>query len=499
MASQNESLDLVREKQKLDIFLSSIAAVRIPHKVLEKKTIIAVETEGTLPVSNHNESFDLIREKREMDNFLSHIMASLLPNGPIEEKPAVSVGMEEQLRVSDGVPVCAESETPDLSDSESVPDQLGEKEIVSDSKTHEEGKISVDHVKDIKLAKEEAKAKAEAEARVRAELEARPAEVAIAPEEAEKRAEEEARSKAEKSTQLLEELRAKQEEGARVREEAERRFREETKGQFQTLVPKKTPDSVDVQLKATRKSDSPNVLRSDTMLKTDKATALKMDNQSKTAPASLGGSMDAKRKTQADRPFKKEGKQSSRGKRIRLITFITVFVVFIVMIQGYLWIYPNAGHETVQWMCSEFPIIGQLLGVEKGSVNNATNQVEFIDVKQRFVSNESLGSMRVIEGVVANHTEVSLSKIRVTGELLGSRGELLAARVAYCGNIISDEILERLKTDEISYISSVLQSENISNKRIIPKSQIPFMIVFTHEPAGVVKATVTAVGEKVSP
>jgi hypothetical protein len=435
MTNQNESLNLIREKQELDIFLSNIAEVQLPHKDMGKKTITAMEIEEILPVSDQNKSFNLVREKQELDIFFTRITASRLPDEIIQEKPAVTVGMGEQLPLPNRVPAYTESERLDKSEKESVSIKVEEERIVSVAIADEEGKISIDPIKDIKPAKDSLAVKG--------------------------------------ST---------------------------TEEQFQTLAVKKTLDLSAVQQEPIQKSDSSDVLLSDKNSKTDQTAALKIAEQSEDAPAPLGDSMDEIQKMQADEPLKDEGKQISKGKRLRLIAFLIVFMFFTVMIQGYLWLYPNAGHEIVQWMCSEFLVIEQLLGVEKGKVDIVTNQIEFIDVKQRFVSNEPLGNMRIIEGVVANQADVPISKIRVMGELLGSRGELLTARVSFCGNIIPDEILGRLDAEQISYISSVLQSENISNNRIAPKGQIPFMIVFIREPAGVEKATVTAVGaEKIVP
>jgi hypothetical protein len=84
--------------------------------------------------------------------------------------------------------------------------------------------------------------------------------------------------------------------------------------------------------------------------------------------------------------------------------------------------------------------------------------------------------------------------VRVIGELSDSRGKLLAARTSYCGNILPDEALGRLTGEEIRTRSSVSREDTI-----LPKGQIPFMIVFEWKQAGVAKATVTAVGAEKAP
>jgi len=437
MANRNESIALIREKQELDFFLSDIIAVLLPHRIVEKQTIGAIETAEKIPVFAHSEAFDLMHEKQEIDHFLSGIVSGRQPDRRIQEKPPVTVGMEEQMLPSDKAPTYTDpdSERLHIFHKESVAEQMEEKQIVSALRGSEERKTSVDPIKDIKPAKDS------------------PADGGSAMEE-----------------------------------------------QFHSPIVNMTLDSVEVEREAPRKSDLPEILLSDDILKIDQTVEIKIEDQSVKAPASPEESMDKEQEAYVDEPSESEQQHISKNKRKRLFAFFIVFIVFIIMAQGYLWIYPDAGHETVQWICSRFPVIEQLFGMDKGNVDIVTNQVEFIDVKQRFVSNESLGNIRIIEGVVVNQADVPISKIRVMGELLGSGGELLAARTSYCGNLLPDETLGKLNAEEISYISSALQSENALNNRIMPKGQIPFMIVFTKEPAGVAKAIVTAMkAEKISP
>ncbi|MBE3139198.1 MAG: hypothetical protein IMZ53_01300, partial [Thermoplasmata archaeon] len=52
-------------------------------------------------------------------------------------------------------------------------------------------------------------------------------------------------------------------------------------------------------------------------------------------------------------------------------------------------------------------------------------------------------------------------------------------------NLPEEEILRKLSQPE---------GLNNSNDKILPNGQIPFMIVFAREPAGVIKTTVTTIG-----
>jgi hypothetical protein len=180
------------------------------------------------------------------------------------------------------------------------------------------------------------------------------------------------------------------------------------------------------------------------------------------------------------------------GPRIRMIG---LFVVFIIITQAYLWLHPDAGHQTIEWMRTHIPLIDQLLGEEKDEKNIIINKIALTNVRQRRVQNESLGNLMIIEGSVVNQADFPVAKVKVMGELVDSRGRLLAARTSYCGNILSDEALGRLQEEDIRTRSSISREDTI-----IPKGQMPFMIVFKWKQTDVAKVTVLAVGaERISP
>jgi len=67
-------------------------------------------------------------------------------------------------------------------------------------------------------------------------------------------------------------------------------------------------------------------------------------------------------------------------------------------------------------------------------------------------------------------------------------------QTSYAGNILTDEELTNLSEEEILTRLMQPQGMNNVNDRIMPNGQIPFMIVFPNEPAGVIKTTVVTVG-----
>jgi hypothetical protein len=200
----------------------------------------------------------------------------------------------------------------------------------------------------------------------------------------------------------------------------------------------------------------------------------------------------ADRGIKAKRAVAKESKKNLQGSRLRVVG---LFVVFIIITQGYLWLYPDAGYQTIEWMRSNIPLLDRLLGEQKDARNIIIDQIECINVRQRFIQNESLGNLRIIEGTAVNQADFPIAKVKVMGELFDSHGRLVAARISSCGNMLSNEALGRLKEEDIRLLSSIPRDD-----KILPKGQIPFMIVFKQEPVEVAKATVTAVdAERISP
>jgi hypothetical protein len=168
-----------------------------------------------------------------------------------------------------------------------------------------------------------------------------------------------------------------------------------------------------------------------------------------------------------------------------------LFAIFVVVTIGYLCMYPETGYRIMHRFASGVPFFDQIVLFEKDQRAAPAEQVIFVNVRQRLVNNASMGDIRVVEGLAVNQSALSLAKIKVIGKLYNSRGTLLAERISLCGNIITDEKLGILSEEEIQTALSVPSGSDVPYGKILPASPIPFMIVFTREPADVDKATVT--------
>ncbi len=177
-----------------------------------------------------------------------------------------------------------------------------------------------------------------------------------------------------------------------------------------------------------------------------------------------------------------------------------LFVVFVAIIQGYLWMNPETGQQSVQWLAQNVPGMDKMLNEGQVKRDSVTESVKFADVRQRNISNVFLGNLRIVEGAAVNSAAYPIARIRIIGELYNDKNVVIATRVAFGGNVVSDERLASLNEEEIKSALSIPQGSDMSNNRIPPGGKIPFMLVFVREPAGVVKTTIMPLSaEKLAP
>jgi hypothetical protein len=120
--------------------------------------------------------------------------------------------------------------------------------------------------------------------------------------------------------------------------------------------------------------------------------------------------------------------------------------------------------------------------------------VKLQDVRHRVINNYILGQIGVVEGTALNRAEYPISRILIKGDILDAYSVVLGEHTSYAGNILTDDELTNLSEEEIFLKLSRQEGLNNSNDKIMPNGQIPFMIVFSREPAGVIKTTVVTVG-----
>ena len=93
-----------------------------------------------------------------------------------------------------------------------------------------------------------------------------------------------------------------------------------------------------------------------------------------------------------------------------------------------------------------------------------------------------------------NQADYSISRIVIKGEIVDAYAVVLRERASFAGNILTDDELTTLSEEEILRKLAEPSGRNNSNDRILPNGHIPFMIVFAHEPPGLIKTTLMTIG-----
>ena len=110
------------------------------------------------------------------------------------------------------------------------------------------------------------------------------------------------------------------------------------------------------------------------------------------------------------------------------------------------------------------------------------------------MTNVNVGNLRVIQGIVMNQSGVPLTRIKVKADLVDPLDTMVVQKQSYSGNLLTDEELTVMSDEEIQRKLSNLQGTTISNDRVPPGGQIPFMIVVALEPPGIAKTYVMIAG-----
>jgi predicted Zn finger-like uncharacterized protein len=178
----------------------------------------------------------------------------------------------------------------------------------------------------------------------------------------------------------------------------------------------------------------------------------------------------------------------SSGK-IWKIAVWSIFVILIIPAVMYFLVFPQFGDQIIKNVLVYVGIS------EPTHPEVAINQmVKLQDVRHRMINNYVLGQIGVVEGTAVNGADYPISRILIKGEILDAYSVVLGEHTIYAGNILTDEELTNLSEEEILTKLSQPEGLNNSNDKIMPNGQIPFMIVFSREPTGVIKTTVVTVG-----
>jgi len=175
--------------------------------------------------------------------------------------------------------------------------------------------------------------------------------------------------------------------------------------------------------------------------------------------------------------------------RIWKIAVWSVFVILIIPAVIYFLIFPEFGEQIIKNVLVSVGIS------EPAKPEIVISQaVKLQDIRHRMINNYILGQIGIVEGNAVNRADYPIARIQIKAEILDAYSVVLGEHTSYAGNILTDEELTNLSEEEILIKLSQPEGLNNSNDKIMPNGQIPFMVVFSREPAGVIKTTVVTVG-----
>ena len=211
----------------------------------------------------------------------------------------------------------------------------------------------------------------------------------------------------------------------------------------------------------------------------------------------LDNVMDAKNKyskemgdmTEQDEEFEQvmPGEKKSFWKTWKVAVW-SIFVILIIPAVIYFVIFPQYGERLVK-------IANMYFGPPEPERRDVvTVQVKLQDIRQRILNNYILGQIRIVEGTAVNQADYPIARIEIKGEIVDAYAVILSERSSFAGNVLTEEELTTLSEEEILKILAQPSGRINANDKILPNAQIPFMLVFAHEPPGLIKTTLMTIG-----
>lgn len=196
------------------------------------------------------------------------------------------------------------------------------------------------------------------------------------------------------------------------------------------------------------------------------------------------------------KPEKKKRSSSGGSGKVWKVALWSVLVIVLIPLVFYFYALPQYGEKLIgsgEFLVKKF---NEYRGVSEPVITGSfiNQMVKLTDIRYRRIDNYSIGKIGVLEGTAVNIADYSLSRVRIKGGIVDAYSVVLGERDSYAGNILTDEELVNLSEEEI--FMNLLRPEGLNNinDRIAPGGRIPFMIVFTSEPAGVIKTTAVTIG-----
>jgi hypothetical protein len=136
------------------------------------------------------------------------------------------------------------------------------------------------------------------------------------------------------------------------------------------------------------------------------------------------------------------------------------------------------------------PFLNKWIGMKSSAEGN----IAVRNQQGAFMVNREAGEIFVVTGEAINNYKEPRASIQVKASILGSKGEILIQKTAYCGNNFSREQLTTLSMDKMEEAMGSPFGDALSNLSVSPGKGIPFAIVFNNIPKNAGEFTVEVTG-----
>lgn len=193
--------------------------------------------------------------------------------------------------------------------------------------------------------------------------------------------------------------------------------------------------------------------------------------------------------TQQDEEFDRVVPEETKGFwKTWKVAVWSIFVILIIPAVIYFFVFPQYGERLIK-------IANIYFGTpEPEQKDVVTGQVKLQDIRQRILNNYILGQIRIVEGTAVNQADYPIARIVIKGEIIDAYAVILSERSSFAGNVLTEDELTTLSEEEILKILAQPSGRINANDKILPNGHIPFMLVFAHEPPGLIKTTLMTIG-----
>ncbi|CAG0966411.1 hypothetical protein GEOBC_01022 [Geobacteraceae bacterium] len=181
-----------------------------------------------------------------------------------------------------------------------------------------------------------------------------------------------------------------------------------------------------------------------------------------------------------------------KGKSFLPAAVIAVSVLVIVALAGFGFYFFKEGPEVLDRFGVGF--LAEWFGME----NREEGTIALDKVGGIYLANSEAGEVFVIRGEAVNNYRKSRASIQVRGALLGTGGQAIVQKVAYCGNSLTDQQIQTLPFARIEAAMGNQFGDSLANLGVQPGKRIPFVIVIPNVPKDATDYSVEVVGSTVA-